>query len=111
MDNKMTFYSILVGCAIGFAPLLYFASFEARHPIEISEITRHVLSFSALPGALVAMVVSGGVGHGASLWIICLVDAALYSWFLYFLLSLWERRKARSRRDDGAHAISSDPRR
>src|SRR5260221_8339018 len=107
----MKFYSILVGCMIGFAPLLYFASFEARHPVEIGEIARQVLSFSTLPGALVAMVVSGGFGHGASLWIICLVDAALYSWFLYFLLSLWERRKARSRRDDGSHTISSDTRR
>jgi hypothetical protein len=109
MNNKL-FYSCLIGCAIGFAPLLYFASFQARHPIEIGEVTRHILSFSALPGALVAMVFSGGIVHGANLWIICVVDAALYSWLMYLLLSLWEKRKARSRRDDGAHAIRSDPR-
>jgi hypothetical protein len=109
MDNKIKLYSILVGCAVGFAPLLYFASFEAQHPIEIGEITRHVLSFSALPGALVAMLFSGGIGHGVNLWIICLVDGVLYSCLLYFLLSLWENRKARSRRDDGAQASSSDP--
>jgi hypothetical protein len=110
-QKKLRLYSILVGCAIGFAPLLYFASFEARHPIEIGEITRHVLSFSALPGALVAMILSGGIGHGVNLWMICLVDAVLYSWLVYFLLSLWERRKASSRRDGSSHTISSGPRR
>jgi hypothetical protein len=111
MNNKIKFYSILAGCAIGLAPLLYFASFQARHPIEIGEITRHILSFSALPGAVVAMVFSGGIVHGANLWIICLVDAALYSWLMYFLLSLWEKRKTRSRQDDEGHAINSDPKR
>src|SRR5207245_1974583 len=96
MNRKRLLYSCLVGFAIGFTPLLYFASFQLRHPIQIGDVTRSVLSYSMAVGFLVSIVFSGGNVHANTLGIICLADAAFYSWLTYFLLSFWRKRRAAS---------------
>jgi hypothetical protein len=98
MNTRRKLYSYLVGCAIGLAPLLYYATLQTKHPVDIGETASSVLSFSMIVGTLVATVFAGGSIHAVNLWIICLVDAAFYSWLTYLVLGFWEKRRAKARR-------------
>jgi len=106
-------YRLIVSLVVGlaFAYLTWLMIGDYPHPHARPHLTGigfeylgEVIMILLLPGMVTGVLVSGNI-HVTNTWIVALGNFVFYFGVTYLILTRIENRKARSRRDDGAHAI------